>query len=97
MKTIEQLAAEIAEYANGCCHRSDGYENDVFKFAHTLIGEYASQDSAKLLCAKSAIKLLQENTALIEHADELQMTLTVPIKRSGAKAKVAMVVKIVEA
>lgn len=28
-KALKEQATKIAEYANTCCHRSDGYEKDV--------------------------------------------------------------------
>ena len=28
-EALEASANEVAEYANQCCHRSDGYEEDV--------------------------------------------------------------------
>ncbi len=28
-EALEAAAKEVAEYANRCCHRSDGYEEDV--------------------------------------------------------------------
>lgn len=31
--TIQERAKAIAEYANTCCMRSDGYEEEVEKFA----------------------------------------------------------------
>jgi hypothetical protein len=35
----EDRAKLIAQYANQCCHRSDGYEDDVYKLALRMIRE----------------------------------------------------------
>jgi len=51
-------------------------------------------ESAKLLAAKAAIKLLQENHEIIEEAESFEMTLTVPIPGTQAKAHVTLTVKI---
>ena len=36
---IEALARKVAEYANTCCYRSDGFEEDVLKVAREAIAE----------------------------------------------------------
>lgn len=51
--------------------------------------------SARVLAAKAAIKLLQENAELIEHAESLEMSFKIPIKGTPAKAKVTMNVEII--
>lgn len=41
--TNEERAAYIAEQANECCNRSDGYEENIKKTALTLLDEACSQ------------------------------------------------------
>lgn len=37
--TLEERAKHIAEEANKCCGRSDGYEDDIYKTALTMLQE----------------------------------------------------------
>lgn len=37
--TLEDRAKYIAEQANECCHRSDGYKEDIYKTALTMLQE----------------------------------------------------------
>lgn len=43
MESIEQLASQIAELANECCYRSDGYEKRVEEFALSALQKVAGQ------------------------------------------------------
>ena len=36
---IDKVASEIAEEANKCCNRSDGYEEDLKEFSKTKINK----------------------------------------------------------
>jgi len=43
---INLRALRIAEAANACCHRSDGYEEAIYKLARKEIGEAILEDRA---------------------------------------------------
>lgn len=43
MATLEERARYIAEQANECCNRSDGYEENIYKIALTLLQEVAGE------------------------------------------------------
>ena len=47
---IEALAKKVAEYANTCCYRSDGFEEDVLKVARDAIVEAVAAE--REACAK---------------------------------------------
>ena len=37
--SLEERAHHIAEEANSCCNRNDGYEEDIYKTALTMLQE----------------------------------------------------------
>lgn len=41
--TLEERALYIAEEANECCNRSDGYEGDIYKIALTMLQEAVAE------------------------------------------------------
>lgn len=41
MQDIRVFAAQVADKANECCNRSDGYEEEIARIAHTAIRSYA--------------------------------------------------------
>jgi len=47
---IEELAKKVAEYANTCCYRSDGFEEDVLKAVREAID--AAVTAEREACAK---------------------------------------------
>lgn len=55
---IEALARKVAEYANTCCYRSDGFEEDVLKVAREAIAESVAAE--REACAKVCEDLWQE-------------------------------------
>lgn len=46
--TLEERARHIAEVANECCNRSDGYEESVYKTALILLKETADEVAASV-------------------------------------------------
>lgn len=45
--TLEERAKYIAEQANECCERSDGYEEEIYKLALTHLQEVAAESFEK--------------------------------------------------
>lgn len=41
--TLEERAAYIADEANECCGRSDGYRDDIYKIALTMLQEVVAE------------------------------------------------------
>ena len=41
--SLEERACYIAEEANLCCNRSDGYEDDIYKIALTMLQEAVAE------------------------------------------------------
>ncbi len=56
-EALEAAAKEVAEYANRCCHRSDGYEEDV----EALV--LAKLQAAQADAFERAAKVCEDNCA----------------------------------
>jgi hypothetical protein len=52
MTRAEELAKEIAELANECCTRSDGYEEDIAAKTKAALGKYGEEVRER--CAQEA-------------------------------------------
>lgn len=46
MTKLEARARFIADEANQCCNRSDGYEDDIYKFALKMLQEAVAEAKA---------------------------------------------------
>lgn len=46
MTKLEARAKFIADEANQCCNRSDGYEEDIYKYALTMLQEAVAEAKA---------------------------------------------------
>lgn len=51
--TLEERAKMIASLANECCHRSDGYEEEVYAFALKHLQEAVICDRVRKLTTGS--------------------------------------------
>lgn len=53
--TLEERARHIAEEANQCCSRSDGYEEDIYKTALTMLQEAVDEAVLNALTKVKAV------------------------------------------
>lgn len=66
---MEELARRIAEYANKCCNRSDGYEEDILRFVQKELNQLtlpqADDEAARRDLFEQALTEAQWGSALL--------------------------------
>ena len=63
----EEIARDIAEYANQCCNRSDGYKEDLMKYSKCLIDEITGFKDSMITHLQSQLDELRAENERLHH------------------------------
>ena len=72
-KETEEICKKIAQQANTCCYRSDGYEEDLEKFAYELIEDVVRKHmmEARAQALNDAISMLRKYGTFTDVGNDL--------------------------